>query len=87
MYNIAIIIPSYEPDERLIELLKCLDSEGIGPIINVNDGSGSEYDGIFEKAAGIVARLAGNVINHEVYKGKGRTLKTAFQMCWINGLR
>ena len=41
---IPIVIPSYEPDDRLIGLLHDLDKKEMGPVIIVNDGSSEEYD-------------------------------------------
>ena len=35
--NIPIIIPKYEPDQRLIDLLTELMDKNIGPVIIVND--------------------------------------------------
>ena len=45
---IPIVIPSYEPDDRLISLLEDLDKKEMGPVIIVNDGSYEEYDPIFK---------------------------------------
>ena len=36
--TVPIVIPSYEPDERLISLLNDLNAAGLGPVIIVNDG-------------------------------------------------
>lgn len=77
--NVPIIIPSYEPDERLIELLNNLNDQNIGPVIIVNDGSSKEYEHIFEDARDIIKMLGGKLLVHEVNKGKGRALKTAFE--------
>lgn len=75
----GIIIPVYEPDERFIELLKELDRKDMGPVFIVNDGSGNEYDATFEKAKSLVGRLGGKVLYHDINRGKGRALKTAFE--------
>ena len=76
MKNIVpIVIPSYEPDERLIDLLKELKKEKMGPIIIVNDGSSDDYDSYFIEAKKLIN---GAILTHEVNKGKGRALKTAF---------
>ena len=40
--EVPIIIPSYEPDEKLPALLKKLQDAGIKNIILVDDGSGDE---------------------------------------------
>ena len=79
MGKIAIIIPTYEPDERLVSLLKKLDSRGMGPVILVNDGSvGNNYDAIFERAKELIEKRGGRLLTHDVNRGKGRALKTAF---------
>lgn len=76
--TVPIVIPSYEPDERLISLLKDLNAAGIGPVIIVNDGSGTEYDEIFEQAEKLIEASGGKYISYRPNKGKGRALKTAF---------
>ena len=75
---IPIIIPAYEPDMRLLELLKDMKSNKCGPVILVNDGSGKEYNDIFDKAQTILKDIGGVLLIHEKNKGKGRALKTAF---------
>ncbi|MNI08976.1 Undecaprenyl-phosphate 4-deoxy-4-formamido-L-arabinose transferase [compost metagenome] len=71
----TILIPAYEPDHRLLELIhklrKCSDTQ----IMIVDDGSGEEYQNIFNtaKAVGCV------VLHHEVNQGKGQALKTGFR--------
>lgn len=76
--KIPIVIPSYEPDEKLCMLLGNLKNAGFEEIVVVDDGSqGSEYQNIFAKAqeAGCI------VLHHAVNQGKGRALKTAFNHC------
>lgn len=75
--NIPIIIPSYEPDERLCTLLKSLKDSLKNPIIIVNDGSDSSYDKVFDSAKEILGEQ-GIFLKHDVNKGKGKALKTAF---------
>ena len=75
--SIPIIIPSYEPDDRLIALLETL-ADGKRQIILVDDGSGEKYAEIFEKAQSMIASGGGVLLRHEVNRGKGRALKTAF---------
>lgn len=64
------LIPAYEPDEKLIQLLKELVPTGMD-IIVVNDGSDASYNPIFEEAAKYA-----KVLNHIQNYGKGRALKT-----------
>ncbi len=85
---IPIIIPSYEPDGRLPDLIKSLSEymlknsykdKGIEvPIILVNDGSGKEFDSVFDLAKN---RDKCIVIRHYANLGKGRGLKDAFNYC------
>ena len=75
---IPIIIPAYEPDDKLIGLMDNLVSEGLSPIVVVNDGSDKgTYDSIFDA----VAKRGAVVLNHAVNMGKGRALKSAFNYC------
>ncbi|WP_379130249.1 glycosyltransferase [Paenibacillus sp. sgz500958] len=71
----TVLIPSYEPDHRLIDLIKSLRNITEAPIIVVDDGSGERFRSIFDsvKAAGCT------VLTHVVNRGKGRALKTGFQ--------
>ena len=74
-----IIIPAYEPDTRMIDLLETMKERRLGPVIIVDDGSGDEYAPIFAQAGPYVDDLGGKILIHEVNKGKGRALKTAFK--------
>lgn len=73
-----VIIPAYEPDTRLLSLLQTLREGKIGPVIIVNDGSGDAYADVFTGAEEYVRELGGAILTHEVNRGKGRALKTAF---------
>lgn len=77
-YDIPVIIPAYEPDDKLITLLHALHKTGIRHIVVVDDGSGAEYEEIFVQAAQIDNCT---VLYHAVNLGKGRALKTAFNYC------
>ena len=67
------IIPAYNPDEKLIKLVNELKKK-FNTIIIVNDGSASED--IFKK---IEKDEKCTVLTHEVNKGKGEALKTAYR--------
>ncbi|MDO3412511.1 bifunctional glycosyltransferase family 2/GtrA family protein [Saccharibacillus sp. CPCC 101409] len=71
----TILIPSYEPDVRLLNLIVELQKYGLGPIVVVDDGSGPAYRGLFETAEAYGC----TVLTHEVNLGKGRALKTGFR--------
>lgn len=72
--RIPVIIPAYEPDEKMIRLLQTLQESGIERIVVVDDGSGNEYRNLFEQAK----QLGAIVLTHAVNLGKGRALKTVF---------
>lgn len=73
MTSIPIIIPAYEPDVQLVTLVQNLCQAGLNLII-VDDGSGPDYEAIFEalNQAGVI------VLHHSTNLGKGAALKTAF---------
>lgn len=77
-WEVPIIIPSYEPDEKLPGLLKQLKETGFKNIVIVDDGSGEDYAHFFKEAEEIYGC---SVLHHAVNQGKGRALKTAFNYC------
>ncbi|MBQ9928635.1 MAG: glycosyltransferase [Lachnospiraceae bacterium] len=74
-FGLPLVIPSYEPDEKLLRLLADLGTAGFRNIIIVDDGSGENYRDIFEQAQ---KRYKITLLRHDVNQGKGRALKTAF---------
>ena len=74
--NVAIVIPSLDPDDRLPAYCRALRAATAAPIVLVDDGSRAELRGIFDECA----RAADGVelLRHDVNRGKGRALKTAF---------
>lgn len=73
--NVTIVLPSLNPDEKLNMVVEGLLAEGFGDIVIVNDGSDKEHMEPFRLAA---AHPEVTLLTHEVNKGKGRALKTAF---------
>ncbi len=72
--NVTVVIPSLNPDEKLKKTVQDLLAVGFSDIILVNDGSAPEYTDNFPKD------LPGcTLLTHEVNRGKGAALKTAFQ--------
>lgn len=67
------LIPAYKPDSRLAEMAEKLSERGFAAVV-VNDGSGSEFDTIFNST-----RQHAQVLSHGVNKGKGAALKTGLQ--------
>lgn len=76
--KVPVIIPSYEPDDKLIVLLGKLRDDGFEHLILVDDGSGAAYSHYFEQAEN---EFQCRVLRHAVNLGKGRALKTAFNDC------
>ncbi len=77
----AVVLPSLNPDERLVTVVSGLIGSGFKNIVVVNDGSDEEKLEFFyeiQKYPGVT------VLNHEFNKGKGRALKTAFSWCHKN---
>ena len=72
---VSIVIPSYNPDEKLETVVSGLIGRGFDDIIVINDGSKSECAGFFEKAA---EHPQVTLLTHPENRGKGAALKTAF---------
>ena len=66
----VVLIPSFRPDSRLVELISEL-VRGDTTVVVVNDGSGEDYNPIFDSLAG-----SATVLRHDHNKGKGAALKT-----------
>ncbi len=79
--NITAIVPSLNPDEKLMQVVEGLLRVGFTDIILVNDGSNAAHLEPFETAAEYPEVT---VLTHEVNKGKGRAMKTAFAWCLEN---
>lgn len=75
MNGVTIVLPSLDPDEKLNMVVNGLLEEGFRDIVIVNDGSDEEHLAPFREAA---EHPEVTVLTHEVNRGKGRALKTAF---------
>lgn len=72
--KISILIPAYEPDERLVHLVEALSPwDFIDSIVVVNDGSSVEKEKIFQQSRDVDKVV---LLNHFVNLGKGAALKT-----------
>ena len=74
--HISVVLPSLDPDEKLLTVVDGLLEIGFSHIILVNDGSKPENLHYFEKAA---SHPQVQLLHHEVNRGKGAALKTAFE--------
>mgnify|MGYP002856430471 CR=1 FL=1 len=75
MRNETIIIPSLNPDHRLLYLIELLKEYGFYRIIIVNDGSPEEYHDIFKTAG----ELGCTIIEHDTNLGKGAAIRTGIK--------
>lgn len=70
-----IVIPAYQPDDRLVTLVRALHRESRNPleIVAIDDGSDASCKPVFEALGGDAI-----VLQHQENRGKGAALKTAF---------
>ena len=73
MKNAVILIPSYEPDELLINTVTQLVDNDF-PVLIVNDGSGPEFDHIFDNVKPMVKYL-----EFTKNQGKGSAMKYGYK--------
>lgn len=72
---LAIVLPSLDPDQKFLGVVKGLVEHGFEHIVIVDDGSDQAHQIWFDQAA---AYPQCQVLHHGVNRGKGRALKTAF---------
>lgn len=70
----TVIIPSYEPTGKLLAIVSMLRENTGYRIVIVDDGSGEYYRAYYDDAAA----LGCIILCHDVNRGKGAALKTAF---------
>ena len=75
--KISVVLPSLDPDEKLIAVIDGLLEYGFSDIILVNDGSKQENLHYFHDMAAQHPEIT--LLHHEVNKGKGAALKNAFR--------
>lgn len=73
MDEIYVLIPSLDPDEKLIKVISSLKKYGFNNILIVNDGSSNKD--FFIKAK---EEFSCKILTHSSNKGKGCALKTGF---------
>ncbi len=72
--NATAVVPSLNPDKHLCEVVEGLMAVGFDDIIVIDDGSAPEYKANFPHPSDKVTLLV-----HEVNRGKGAAMKTAFK--------
>jgi len=75
--KISVVLPSLDPDDKLIAVVDGLLEYGFTDIIMVNDGSKAENLHYFTDLAAAHPEI--HLLHHEVNKGKGAALKNAFR--------
>ena len=80
--KISVVLPSLDPDEKLIAVIDGLLEYGFSDIILVNDGSRQENLHYFTDLAAQHPQI--HLLHHEVNKGKGAALKNAFRWFLAN---
>ena len=70
-----VVIPAYEPDEKLLGVIRGFIEQTTFSIVTVNDGSSAACRPVFD-AVRSFDRVT--LLEHEVNKGKGAALKTAY---------
>ena len=71
-----VVIPAYQPDEKLLNTVSGIKTRTGFPVVVVDDGSAEGSAPVFaelEKTQGVT------VLHHEVNRGKGAAMKTAFK--------
>lgn len=74
--KVTVILPTYNPAEKLIKVVDGLINAGFDDIVLVDDGGKPEVQPVFD----ILGQYpCCTVLHHEVNRGKGRALKTGFK--------
>ena len=73
--DISVILPSLNPSDKFDRVVDELIGAGFSHVVIVDDGSREDHKARFERAAAYPQCV---VLTHEVNRGKGAALKTAF---------
>ena len=68
--KIVLLIPAFNPDQRLVQLIHELKSDHYNNIIVINDGSDKECDKYFNEIKSMAT-----VLTHAVNLGKRKSFK------------
>lgn len=79
-YPVAIVLPSLNPDEKLLKVVSAIAKTGFSRLILIDDGSLPEKRMYFDQAVSIAGKtgLSAELLRHAKNLGKGRALKDAF---------
>ena len=74
-----VIIPAYQPDEKLVRLVEELKENTNYAIVIVNDGSSPDRDGVFSSLENSAV-----ILRHPENRGKGAAIKTGLDYVYKN---
>lgn len=74
--EITAVIPSLNPDKKLIDVALGVSKAGFGCVVFIDDGSDEGHKHFFDEAAALCPNSV--LLRHSRNLGKGRALKTAF---------
>src|SRR4051794_18059528 len=77
----SFLIPAFEPDHRMVELVDRLLALGADDLIVIDDGSHRDKQALFD---GLARKTGVTVLRHAVNLGKGRALKTGLNHYLLN---
>lgn len=72
--RLTAVIPAYQPDPRLVDVVGGLVASPLRAVVVVDDGSGPAFEAIFDAIRALPKVV---VLRHAVNLGKGAALKTA----------
>ena len=72
MRQSALLIPAYQPDDRLPPYVEALKAAGVGKIVVVDDGSGEKFQSLFRS---IPQDEVTHVISYTPNGGKGHAMR------------
>lgn len=79
----TVLIPAYEPTEKMIALILELRAKTNDRILIIDDGSGERFQELFDRAE----NYGCTVLRHSKNTGKGAALKTGFNYLLSKGIQ
>lgn len=78
--GVGIIIPAWQPENVLVDVVSELVQRGFERIVVVDDGSGPEFAPVFQSLL-LFPQVA--LLRHQTNRGKGSALKTGFRFLLV----
>lgn len=80
----GFVIPAYNPDKNLVEVVKTIENQNIGKIFIIDDGSNKSTQYVFQKLKQNITVKNIIFLKHSINLGKGAALKTVFNHILVN---